>query len=270
LRPPALLNSTAIESLKSAQEVQTVDRIVKTLLAVAFVTVALAQSPEPPLNDSRLTVHTLVREDIFAGFLADDMERFSKGEKNIELLLGQRPAQRPNLLAWKGGASLYRAVRALESNRRDEFDRLYRETLDLFSQAAAAKSGNDAVAAIIGGSYMVLADRLPKELQSAAWSQAYDSFQVLWKLQGAFVEQLPVHLRGELLGGLAQSAQRTGRTQETAEYLEKILIALRDTPYERVAKQWKANPEAAAKTSITCVTCHEPGRLAARLTALKN
>jgi hypothetical protein len=43
---------------------------------------------------------------------------------------------------------------------------------------------------------------------------------------------------------------------------------LGDTPYEPVARQWKKNPEAAGKTSITCLTCHEGGRLAARLTAL--
>jgi hypothetical protein len=52
------------------------------------------------------------------------------------------------------------------------------------------------------------------------------------------------------------------------QYLDKILAVLGDTPYEPVARQWKKNPEAAGKTSITCLTCHEGGRLAARLTAL--
>ena len=33
-------------------------RIKKLLIGLAFVTVAAAQSSEPPLNDSRLTVHT--------------------------------------------------------------------------------------------------------------------------------------------------------------------------------------------------------------------
>ncbi|PYT08067.1 MAG: hypothetical protein DMF60_05740, partial [Acidobacteria bacterium] len=81
--------------------------IKKVLFLIILVTVAAAQTPQAPLSDNRFTVHTLLREDIFAGFLSDDMERFSRGEKNIQLLLEQRPAQRPNLLAWKGGASLY-------------------------------------------------------------------------------------------------------------------------------------------------------------------
>ena len=91
--------------------------IKKALLVVALVTVAAAQSPQPPLADSRLTVHTLVREDIFAGWMTDDMARFERGEKNIQLLLERRPDQKANLLAWKGGATLYRAVRANENNR---------------------------------------------------------------------------------------------------------------------------------------------------------
>ena len=44
---------------------------IKAILVLAMLTVfaVASQSPEPPLDDSRLTIHTLVREDIFAGFL---------------------------------------------------------------------------------------------------------------------------------------------------------------------------------------------------------
>ncbi len=240
----------------------------RIFLVIVLVTMAAAQSPEPPLSDSRLTVHTLVREDIFAGFLADDMDRFTRGEKNIQLLLEKRPTAKSELLAWKGGAALYRAVRAYENKRGDEFQDNYRLALDLFSQARQPNPDNGGVAAVTGGSYVIFADRLPKENRAAAWSQAYDSYQILWKQQAPAVDKLPVHLRGELLGGLAQSAQRTGRTQEAAQHLEKIITLLPNTPYEPIAKQWKANPAAAANSSITCMTCHDSGRLSARLAAL--
>jgi hypothetical protein len=70
----------------------------------------VAQSPEALLSDSRLSVHTLLREDMFAGFLSDNMERLAKGEKNLDILLTKRPEQKANLLSWKGQAELYRAV----------------------------------------------------------------------------------------------------------------------------------------------------------------
>ncbi|HEY7184029.1 MAG TPA: hypothetical protein VIC84_21530 [Blastocatellia bacterium] len=243
-------------------------RLSKIFLVALFVTVAMAQSPEPPLSDTRIPISTLVREDIFAGFLSDDMGHFARGEKSIQTLLETRPADKSNLLAWKAGAATYRAVRALEANRNDEFRQKYQESLDLFSQARKAGPDDFGVSAITGGTYAVFADRLPKEYRAAAWSRAYDSYQELWKAQGPVIDKLPTHMRGELLGGLAVSAMRTGHTEEAMRHVDKILESLAGTPYEPVAKKWKENPKAAADASITCLTCHEQGRLAARLNAL--
>lgn len=241
----------------------------KSLLLIAFVSVAAAQSPQTPLSDSRISVNTLLREDLFSGFLADDMERLSRGEKNAQLLLEQRPSEKPITLAWCALAKMYRAVRANEHNQPDEFQKYYRQSVDLFDQAEKLGPGNPGVAAIHGGTYLVLADRLPKEYRAAAWSQAYDSYKLLWKYQSGAVAQLPVHLRGELLAGLAQSAQRTGHTEEQTQFVDKILAVLGNTPYEQAAKQWKSHPESAATTSLACMTCHDAGRLAARVASLK-
>src|SRR5687767_4312114 len=136
-----------------------------SLLALALFTVAAAQSSEPPLSETRLSIHTLVREDIFAGLISDDMERFSRGEKNIQLLLTQRPGDTADLLAWQGAAVLYRAVRAYEDKRRDEYQRLSRQALDMLAEARKTDR-NGGVAAVTGGIYMVLGDRLPKEDQA--------------------------------------------------------------------------------------------------------
>jgi tetratricopeptide (TPR) repeat protein len=243
--------------------------IKKGFLLFFIVSVAMAaQSPEPPLSDNRLTIHTLLREDIFAGFLADDMERFTRGEKNIQLLLEQRPAEKADLLAWKGGAVLYRAVRALEANKKEEYQKYYGQALELFAQARQLQPQGGGATAVTGGSFAVFADRLQKEHRAAAWTAAYDSYRTLWKLQSGMIDKLPVHLRGELLGGLAQSAQRTGHAEEAAQYVDKILEIMPGTPYETVAKRWKANPATANSVGITCLNCHEGGRLSARLTIL--
>ena len=86
----------------------------RTLLTLGFaVTISTAipaQAPEPPIADTRLTVHTLVREDIFAGFLQNDLARLARAEKNLETLLASRPGERPGVLAWQGGAALTRAA----------------------------------------------------------------------------------------------------------------------------------------------------------------
>jgi hypothetical protein len=239
------------------------------VLVFVAVTAAAAQSMDPLLLEPRLPVHTLVREDIFAGFRSDNMERFAKGEQNVEILLKERPAQRANLLAWKGLTSTWRAVRAHESGQTEEFDRRYAAALDEFATAAKLESGNEGVPAIAGGTFALFADRLPEKHRAAAWSQAYDNYALLWKQQGAGIEKLPLHHKGEVLAGLVQSAQRTGRTEEAAKYLDMMLTMLAGTPYEATAKQWKSDPASAATTNLTCKGCHGPGRLANRVEALK-
>jgi hypothetical protein len=152
--------------------------ISRVFLLLALVTAAIAQAPEPPLADTRLTIHTLVREDVFAGFLSDNLERLARGEKNIETLLEKRPAAKAELLAWKAGVTLYHAARAHENNRSQEFEQKYKQALDLFAQARQLGAENGGVAAVTGGSYVLFADRLPKEHRAAAWAQAYDNYQI--------------------------------------------------------------------------------------------
>jgi len=244
--------------------------IVWSCVALFAVSGVLAESPEPPLDDTRLAVSTLVREDVFSGWMENDMERYARGEKNIDRLLEERPRARAELLAWKGGTKLYRAVLAREAGNEEEFERLYKEATDLFAEAKQLGPKHPAVAAIVGGSYVVFADRLPEKYCAAGWSESYDNYQILWTQQSRFVDRLPLHIRGELLAGVAQSAQRTGRSEELAGYLDKIIEVLPDTGYERTAKQWKEDPSAAAAGNISCQSCHTDGRLGERIAKLKS
>jgi hypothetical protein len=223
----------------------------------------------PASFDPRLNVHTLVREDIFAGLLGNDMEQFARGEKTLEILLAERPDDRSSILAWQGSAATYRAVRAYEEKHNDDFARYYRRGCDLFAEAARLGPDNPGVSAVTGGSYVVLGDRLPPEHRAEAWGKAYDAYRNLWRLQSAAVEKLPLHMKGELLAGLAQTAERTGHKEETALYIDKMITLVANSPYETRAKKWKENPKLAARTSVACQTCHEPGRLAARKAALQ-
>jgi len=234
-----------------------------------MVVTATAQSQDPPIGDTRLTVHTLLREDIFSGFLDNNMERFARADRNVDALLTQRPDQRANLLAWKAGMNVYRAVQAHEAGKDADFAKLFNEAKDGFAEAGKLSTGDDGVAAITGGTLAQFADRLPQEHRAAAWQQAYQSYSVLWKAQGQQIDKMPVHFQGEVLGGMAQSAQRTGRAEESTQFVDRMLTLLGDTPFEKTARQWKNNPSSAASSSLTCKNCHAAGRLSAKLAALQ-
>jgi hypothetical protein len=114
----------------------------------------------------------------------------------------------------------------------------------------------------------MVADRLPEPYRAEAWSRAYDMYRKVFAKKDDRLYAGPLHFKGEILAGLAQTAQRTGRNDEFKEKLDFILEKLPGTQYATRAQRWKDQPELAARTSMLCQTCHEPGRLAARTAAL--
>jgi hypothetical protein len=238
---------------------------------VAFLSLGTmrAQSPEPPLDEERLTIHTLVREDIFAGWRSNNMDRLERGERSIDRLIETRPKELADLLAWKGGVALFRAVLAHEDGDDEQFREKHRLALDLFDQARKANPQSPGAASVIGGSYVLFADRLPEEVRQDAWQSSYESYQTLKTIQAKILTRLPTHMRGELYAGLAMASERTGRTEEFREHLDTIIQVLPKTPYSRIALKWKEFPEQARTGTMACKTCHSPGRLSSQLARLE-
>ena len=191
-----------------------------------------AQAPEPPIAETRLSVHTLLREDVFAGFLDDNMARVARAEQNIALLLQQRPAERGNLLAWRGGINVQHAVRAHEAGkatsspgaspprartaRRGEGD--VRNGGVRRSSVAATRSSGSAAAGtsrrgVVAGLRCVCRP---------------------WKQQAAQVEKSRCTSRVSCFGE-AQSAHRTGRAASRRSSSTGILTLLPKTPFEETA-----------------------------------
>ena len=241
------------------------------LLAFAVVTTAAAQSPDPPIGETRLTVHTLLREDIFAGFLDNNMERVARAEQNIALLLQQRPARAGQPAGVEGRHR--RAARRARARGRQ-------------APTSSRKHFTGRARGLRRRGEGVVRQRRRRRRSSAAptRSSAIDCRRSIAPRRGrrptirirccgssrrAQVEKMPLHFKGELLSGMAQSAQRTGRAEESAQFVEKMLTMLANTPFEKTAQQWKADPASAATTNLTCKNCHAPGRLSAKLAALR-
>src|SRR5688572_1280173 len=135
-----------------------------------------AQAPEPPIADTRLTVHTLLREDVFAGFLQNDVARLARAEKNAEVLLANRSANRPSVVAWQGSMALTRAVHAHEANQPEQFRRHYGRAQALFTEAMKIGPDDAGVWAITGGTQVSVADRLPMPERREGWELGYTAY----------------------------------------------------------------------------------------------
>lgn len=107
------------------------------VIAAFWVGSLLAQAPSAsvPVHDPRISVHTLVREDIFAGFLGNDRARLENGERILSQLLIERPAAKASILAWQGWAALTRAAHAYEQNDQKQFTAQYQRATDFLAEA---------------------------------------------------------------------------------------------------------------------------------------
>jgi tetratricopeptide (TPR) repeat protein len=227
--------------------------------AFLFVLLLVAATGRAQALPENVRVSTWIREDLFAGLLANDMERFEAGVKKLKDYQSARPDQ-PEALAWQGFADLVRAVKANEAGQEALFRRWYDSALASFDRARLGGS-TEGVLAITGGSWTSTAERLPVAFRADAHRRGYENYLALKQRQARFFDKLPVHMRGEVLAGLAQSSGRLGRSDEARKWLDEIVVNLPGTPYESRAKRWLANPELAESETMTCLTCHDAGRL---------
>ncbi len=240
--------------------------LVGASLAILVAGAAAAQSTATPtdaqIGDSRLAVSTLVREDIFAGFLGADMTALARGEANLDKLYTARPNARGETRAWQAGAAMYRAVRAREAGNNAEYATLYAKALGYLTEADQFVATQPVVSAIGGGLAVLWGDRVAPADRAPLWNRAYGYFQGLTNAQAPVIAALPPHIRGESLGGLVMAAQRSGREAEANAALEKFLPLAAGTPYEANALKWKNDPSSRATTNLGCLSCHDDGRLA--------
>jgi hypothetical protein len=142
-------------------------QLIRRFAGVCVGSIIAQTSPvSSSVHDPRLTVHTLVREDIFAGFIINDQARLANGERTLDRLLIERPGAKADIVGWQGWAALTRAVYAHE--QKNEFAHYYRKASDLYAEAPRLAPNSGSVAVIIGASYAVLGDRLPDQYRPSS------------------------------------------------------------------------------------------------------
>jgi hypothetical protein len=234
--------------------------LVPGMMVLSASLVGLAVQHTRPAN---VPIHTWVREDLFAGFIDDDFDRYQRGEQKVLEYLAETPP-RPEAMAWMAGGKLYRASRAFREGKTTDGDTLIREATALMDQAVAAAPNNIGVHATIGGSIVQTANRLPERYYAELMQRGRTHFAKLYSVQSAAVPQLPLHIKGELLAGVAETEFRVGDRAKATELLNQIVKELPDTGYAKSAAMFLATPEKVTRdTKLVCHSCHEPGRLSA-------
>jgi hypothetical protein len=222
----------------------------------------LLLAPLMAIDDSKLTVHTLVREDIFAGLLAGDMETHDRGMAKLKELRKTRPAELATIDSWESlGLSLH-AANAWKAGKKEEARKLFDQAWELQTKALAAEPKDVGVNAVVGGAGILVGDRLPTEMKDRLWKRSFETYSTLYKLQERQLLKMPVHHRGEVMTGMLVAAQRSGEQAAFDKYFPIALESLKGTAYASLMEKWNSDPSLREKTNIACKTCHDAGKLA--------
>jgi hypothetical protein len=219
---------------------------------------ALAAQESRPAN---VPFYTWVREDTFAGFLDNDMARFEQGEKKTREYLAETPGQ-PDATNWMGATKVYRAVRAFREGKASEGEALMKDALAAMDEAVAKAPANPGIRATAGGTLVLFANQLPSQYYEPIMQKARGHYAALYKAQEPALAQFPLHIKGELLAGVAETEFKVGDKARANEVLAQIVKEMPDTAYAKTASAWLAAPEKVSRdTKIVCQSCHQPGRL---------
>ena len=240
----------------------------RTRFGLAFATVfsgflALVGAQAPGARPASISIHTWVREDVFGGFMDNDMVRFERGEAKVREYLAEAP-DRADASAWMAGIKLHRAGLAFSEQKTADGEALVNEAIALMD-AAVAKAPNDfGATATTGGSIVTLANKLPEKYYDDLMRRARAQYAKLYAAQSPALAQLPLHLKGELLAGVAETEFRVGDKERAKVVLQQIITELPDTAYAKSAAMWLASPEKVTRdTKLVCQSCHQAGRLSA-------
>ena len=176
-----------------------------TAFVVATGSLALAGQEQRPKN---VPFYTWVREDTFAGFMADDMVRFERGMQKTQEYITEDPN---NMAAvnWLGAGTVYRAVRAFDAGDAAKGDQLFGEAVAMIDKASANAPDDVGIRATAGGALITVRFEASRAALSHRRRKGPRSTtRCVYKAQEAMIDKFPLHLKGEALAGIAEAEFR--------------------------------------------------------------
>jgi|HubBroStandDraft_4_1064222.scaffolds.fasta_scaffold01045_6 tetratricopeptide (TPR) repeat protein len=196
----------------------------------------------------------LVREDFFSGF-AGNAAALERGMRKCEEVLANDP-KNAEALVWHGSGLSFSAKKEFMASNLGKGRQIQAQGVQEMNEAVAMKPEDVAVLIPRASVFLSAALHVPSlEVARKDFQLAVNDYEKILRLQAPSLLSLPVHARGELLGGLAEAWNGLGDMEKSRGYLKRITEELPDTPYGRRAKEALASAKSGA-LGTTCLGCH--------------
>jgi len=235
------------------------NRILLSLVAISLSALFMGFSGRQlkPKPDKQKRFDYLVREDMFQGFNGDS----ALLQKALRLCADTLRAN-PNhaeALVWHGTAIWFLSGQAFQKRDYEHGMALYDSAMTEMDRAVELDPDDIAVRIPRGAAILAAAPYTPEPNRTILLKKGLVDYERTFTLQKRYFSTLPLHSRGELLGGIADTYRRLGEDQKARKYFTLITKDLKGSEYAKRASDWLKQKDMAESNTLkpaTCIGCH--------------
>ncbi len=217
-------------------------------LATALLLAVAAAAQQTERFDER------VRDLFFAGF-EGNLDALQEGMAIAADTLEAEP-DHPGALAWQAAGWQFQAGMAFQRGDTGKGMTLFGKSITQFERAVSLAPDDFAVLIPRAANYAAAAKFVSHApTRNMMLETAIGDYKKTLALQEHYFEDLSIHSRGELLGGIADVLWQRGRRDEARPYLQRMVAELSGSPYAMVAQRQLEQPETTVQ--LTCLGCHK-------------
>ena len=195
-----------------------------------------------------------VRNDFFAGF-AGDRPALERAMAAAEEAIQGDPHSAAEAKAWHGSGLLFYSGQKFQLGDVATGSQLWSQAIAEMDEAGKMEPDNPAVLIPRAAAWFVASRNSPEDMGKPVLEKALADYEHVYDLQKGFFDRLDIHMRSELLFGLADGYARDDQPEKARAWFEKIAALGPQGGHYEQARQY-LNGEKYSVTGIGCVGCH--------------
>jgi tetratricopeptide (TPR) repeat protein len=195
-----------------------------------------------------------VRSDFFAG-LRGDQAALERAMAAAEETIDSDPQFAAEARAWHGSGLMFQSGQKFRQGELEAAGQLWDKAVQEMDQAGKSEPDNPAVLIPRAATWFAASRNVPPDMGQPVLKKALADYEHVYDLQKGFFDRLDIHMRSELLFGLADGYNRDGQPEQARGWFEKIVALGPQSGHYEQARQY-LNGEKYSVTGLGCVGCH--------------
>ena len=195
-----------------------------------------------------------VRADFFSGF-AGNRAALERAMTSAEDAIAHDPKYAAEAMSWHGAGLLFMAGEKFQSGDVSAGGELWDRATQEMDEAGSHEPDNIAVLIPRAAAWFAASRAAPADMGAPLLNKALADYEHVYQLQKGYFDKLSVHMRSELMFGLADGYARSGDTEKARSWFEKLAALGPESGHSVQARDY-LNTGKYHVEGIGCAGCH--------------